>query len=160
MRDDCCDGFDECGDRRPARGATGATGPAAVQTSAFAELAADVSINTAVFQPLLTVNLNVTTGQLEMLATASADITPGTGGALTFRLTVDGVPVPNGGASFEALSEVGTVIETIALLKRLIVANGIHTVVLEWATPVGTVATCKPASFPTFYHASLVARNV
>jgi hypothetical protein len=68
--------------------------------------------------------------------------------------------VPNGGASFANVGTTVTIQETIALLKRLIVPNGVHTVSLEWATPVGTTATCRPASFPAFYHASLVAREV
>jgi hypothetical protein len=123
----------------------------------------DESTSSNVFADIagMSIPLVTTGGRLDILATVCGVISGGsvTDGVL-FRLTVDGVPVPNGGSSFFANPQPapGTnLVGNVAILKQIAVIAGPHTVSLQWAVVTGT-AQILPSTLNN--HASLRVREV
>jgi hypothetical protein len=112
------------------------------------ELTADATAPAA-FAPLLTLTIATTQFFLDIWASLSLQIAANA--SANFRITVDGVPASNGGVGIFPGNS--ALIESVAFVKRVAVAPGNHTVVLEWRS--SGLAEILVASDPDDFHASL-----
>ena len=99
----------------------------------------------------MSVTVSTQSGVLDIIATAGAQTAAQPG---YFRLTIDGSPIPNGGA----VVDVG--VGSMAIAKVVTgLAVGNHTVTLQWKTAaVGGTLFLSPSSNVELNHASLLVR--
>lgn len=112
-----------------------------LRQSAAVDLAVDSQEATGTFTPLLSLVLTTKAGFLLIFSSWAASAT--LAGLGSFRLVLDGVALRGSAQTLSALAT-----EAGALVQRVPVAAGQHTVALDWRTQVGTVLRCRPVTIP------------
>jgi hypothetical protein len=99
---------------------------------------------------LLSTAITTDAGFLDIEASVSASTTVDT----FFRLTLDGVAIPDGG------SAIGIGSGSSAIVKRIAVTPGAHTLRLMWRLSVAGSSNVQPVTNPDSQHASLFVKEV
>jgi hypothetical protein len=166
---------------RGATGATGSTGPCCTGATGPAggagklwsrSLAANKSTTSDGYVNLITMPITTTLPFVDILATFSVRVVPGTEGrgSGSLRLAVDGNPVLGpfhvGSVTDIANNNIAAVLltnEIGAIQRAVALAPGAHVISLQWATVTlaGTVTlSCNAAAESDRFHATLRAQEI
>lgn len=124
--------------------------------SAMAEVSVDTTSTSATWADLLTLNITTNAGYLLLQASAGFSCSNGSQRQMGMRLVVDGTPL----RAVSVASDQTALAKSLALVHRVAVSSGAHTVKVQWIVGNGYTIRCRPVANPDSEHCVLTVQEV